>query len=495
MTTQDASAVEIDQAVDAADAAFFEYRAKTAEERAAFLERIADEIGALGEALIETAHQETALPVARLIGERARTVGQLRLFAGVVREGSWVEARIDTALPDRQPLPRPDLRRMLIPLGPVDVFGASNFPFAFSVAGGDTASALAAGCPVVVKAHPGHPATSELTAQAVRAAAAATGMPSGVFSLLHGGPTVGMRLVKHPKLQAVGFTGSQAAGRALFDAAAARPRPIPVYAEMGSVNPVFVLPGALAERGPQLAAALAQSVTLGVGQFCTNPGLVVGMQDTSFAGLRTQTAEAISQVVPGRMLYEGLCRAYGEGVARLTGAAGVRQEGRSVAEAAPGQAGAFVFSTDAATFLADDTLAREVFGPSTLMVACGTPAELLAVAHGLEGQLTATVHGTPADLEAHRDLLSLLETKVGRLVINGFPTGVEVSPAMQHGGPYPATTDSRSTSVGTAAIGRFARPVCYQDFPPALLPVALQNANESGLWRLVNGEWTSDGIA
>jgi alpha-ketoglutaric semialdehyde dehydrogenase len=491
---REATAEEIDHAVDAADAVFPTYRATTAEQKAAFLERIAEEILGLGDALIERAHQETALPAARLIGERGRTVGQLRLFASVLREGSWVEARIDTALPDRQPLPRPDLRRMLFPLGPVAVFGASNFPLAFSVAGGDTASALAAGCPVIVKAHPAHPGTSEMAAQAVQAAAEATGMPAGVFSLLHGGRDAGMHLVRHPRLQAVGFTGSLTAGRALFDAAAARPRPIPVYAEMGSINPVFVLPGALAERAEKIATGLAQSVTLGVGQFCTNAGLVAGVRSDAFDAFLRQTADAITRTAPGSMLYDGLCRNYAEGIARLAGTDRVHEEGRSATEADPGkaQAAAMVFSTDAETFLTEETLSDEVFGPSTLIVACQTAEELSAVAQRLDGQLTVTVHGTTEDFARYGDLLSLLETKAGRLIINGFPTGVEVSPAMQHGGPYPATTDSRSTSVGTAAIGRFARPVCYQDFPQSLLPVELRDDNPRGLLRLVDGHWTQD---
>ena len=492
----EATGAEVDRAVELAAAASPECRARSAEERATFLERIADEITALGDVLIERAHWETALPDARLVSERGRTVGQLRLFATVVREGSWVGAHIDTAQPERQPLPRPDLRRMLVPLGPIAVFGASNFPLAFSVAGGDTASALAAGCPVVVKAHPGHPGTSEMVARAVLRAAEATGMPAGVFGLLHGGPDVGIRLVRHPKLHAVGFTGSLQVGRALFDAAAARPRPIPVYAEMGSVNPVFVLPGALRERGAQIAAGLAQSVMLGVGQFCTNPGLVIGVQDEAFTSFLRQVGEAVGQAAPGTMLSGGLCRKYGEGVARLRAAAGVRLECASVEEADQhkAQATAMVFSTLAATFLANPSLAEEVFGPSTLAIACRTPDEMEAVAESLEGQLTVTVHGTPEEWGRYRGLISLLETKAGRVIVNGFATGVEVSPAMQHGGPYPATTDSRTTSVGTAALLRFARPVCYQDFPETLLPVELQNANTRGLWRLVDSQWTRSGI-
>ena len=491
-----ANDAEVDRAVKLANDAFPVYRGLTAEQRAAFLERIADEIVALGDELLERANQETALPIARLTGERGRTVGQLKLFATVVREGSWVDARIDRAQPDRQPLPKPDLRRMLLPLGPVGVFGASNFPFAFSVAGGDTASALAAGCPVVVKAHPAHPGTSELTAQAVLRAASATGMPDGVFSLLHGLKDTGMALVKHPLLQAVGFTGSLGAGRALFDAANQRERPIPVYAEMGSVNPVFVLPGALRERGEKIAEGLAASVTMGVGQFCTNPGLVVSLQNDDITDFVSKAAEKIGQAAPGNMLYPAICSAYGQGIARLQATPGVRQEHEisTQADANLAQANAAIFSTQADTFLNTPELAHEVFGPSTLLVMCKTPDEMAAVAQGLEGQLTATIHGTPDDVREYHALISVLETKVGRLLFNGFPTGVEVCPSMQHGGPYPATTDSRTTSVGTAAIFRFARPVCYQDFPSDVLPPELQDANPRGIWRLVDNALSKEGL-
>lgn len=491
-----ANDAEVDRAVRLANEAFPVYRALTAEQRAAFLERIADEIVALGDELLERAHQETALPLARLTGERGRTVGQLKLFATVVREGSWVDARIDRAQPERQPLPKPDLRRMLLPLGPVGVFGASNFPFAFSVAGGDTASALAAGCPVVVKAHPAHPGTSELTAQAVLRAASATGMPEGVFSLLHGSKDTGLALVKHPLLQAVGFTGSLGAGRALFDAANQRERPIPVYAEMGSVNPVFVLPGALKERGEKIAEGLAASVTMGVGQFCTNPGLVVSLKNDDINSFVSKAAEKIGQTAPGNMLYPAICNAYGQGIARLQSTQGVRQEHEitTQANASLGQANAAIFSTHAETFLNNPELAHEVFGPSTLLVMCKTPDEMAAVAQGLEGQLTATIHGTPDDLREYHALISVLETKVGRLLFNGFPTGVEVCPSMQHGGPYPATTDSRTTSVGTAAIFRFARPVCYQDFPSEVLPPELQDGNPRNIWRLVDNSLSKEAV-
>ncbi|MCA1597376.1 MAG: aldehyde dehydrogenase (NADP(+)), partial [Chloroflexi bacterium] len=395
-----------------------------AEQIAAFLDRIADEIVALGDDLIERATRETALPLPRLTGERARTVSQLQMFAGVVREGSWVDARIDRALPDRKP-PRPDLRRMLIPMGPVIVFGASNFPFAFSVAGGDTASALAAGNPVVVKAHPAHPGTSEMTAGAVLKAAAAIGMPDGVFSMVHGGPDIGVALVRHPLAEAVGFTGSLRAGRALFAAAAARNRPIPVYAEMGSVNPVFLLPGALAQRGTGLAEGLKTSVTLGVGQFCTNPGLVMGIAAPEMQRFIDEAACLVGASPAGTMLYSSLCDAYGAGVDRFAGLKGVRLEGRSrePGSADRTQASAALFSASADTFLARPELAEELFGPSSLVVTCQSPAQMEEVARQLEGQLTATVHGTPEDLRQFRGLLDILETKVGRLIINGFPTG------------------------------------------------------------------------
>lgn len=482
-----ATPVEVDRAVSLADAAFPIYRRIAVEQRASFLDYAAEELLSLGDALIERAQMETALPRARLIGERTRTINQLRMFAAVIREGSWVEARIDHALPDRKPAPRPDLRRMLIPLGPVGVFGASNFPLAYSVPGGDTASALAAGCPVVVKAHPAHPGTSELAASAIAAAAAATGMPDGVFSLIHGWEEAGLRLVKHPLLQAVGFTGSLAGGRSLFDAAAARPRPIPVYAEMGSVNPVFLLPGALAERGAVLAAGLADSVVLGVGQFCTNPGLLIALACEGLRPFVDDLAERLAKAAPGVMLHPGICKAYHAGLEELVSTPGVQVESR--AENKESRGSAALLSTGGAAFLANPDLARERFGPSTLLVVCSDAGELMQVAAALEGQLTASIHASAEELEQFPDLVSLLATKAGRLVHNGYPTGVEVSPAMQHGGPYPASADARTTSVGSAAIGRFARPVCFQDFPAALLPVELQDGNPREIWRLVDGEW------
>ncbi len=492
-----ATCEEVNRAVTLADRAAAPYRALSAEQRAAFLIAIAEEIDVLGDALIERAATETALPVVRLTGERGRTTGQLRMFADVVHEGSWVQARIELPLPDRKPLPRADLRRMLIPLGPVAVFGASNFPFAFSVAGGDTASALAAGCPVIVKAHPAHPGTSELTASAVLRAAERTGMPDGVFSMVHGAKDTGLALINHPLLQAAGFTGSLAAGRAVFDAAAARPRPIPVYAEMGSVNPVFILPGALAERSEAIAAGLATSITAGVGQFCTNPGISAGIQGEALNNFVQNLAKGVTAAAPGTMLHPGISKAYQAGVERISSASGVEvtavSEGAS--SASPLQAAPTLFTTTASTFLADHTLAEENFGPSSMLVEAGGPEELEQLARSLDGQLTATVHGTPEDFELYASLITILETKAGRLVFNGYPTGVEVGTAMQHGGPYPSTTDSRSTSVGTAAIDRFVRPICYQDMPAALLPAELQDANPLGILRMVNGEFTRDAVS
>ncbi len=494
---REATRDEVDRALVAAEAAFEAYRDRAPAERAAFLRRIADEITALGDALVDRAAAETGLPAARLTGERARTVGQLRLFAELVEEGSWVDARIDPAQPERAPLPRPDLRRMLVPLGPVVVFGASNFPLAFSVAGGDTASALAAGCPVVVKAHPAHPGTAELTGRAVLRAAEAAGMPAGVFSLLHGTqPEMSLHLVRHPLARAVGFTGSLRVGRALFDAAAARPEPIPVYAEMGSVNPVFLLPSALGRRGDAVADGLAASVTLGAGQFCTNPGLVVAVRAPQLDRFLERLRERIAAVAPATMLHTRICQGYAAGVDRLRRHAGVRVLGEAAAAADParGEGRPLLFATDGGTFREHPGLQEEVFGPSSLVVVVDTPEELEAVALGLDGQLTATVHGSDEELRRYRPLLRILERKAGRLVVNGFPTGVEVGHAMQHGGPYPATTDARSTSVGTAAVARFARPVAYQDFPQAALPAELRDANERGIWRLVDGRHTRDDV-
>jgi NADP-dependent aldehyde dehydrogenase len=480
-----------------ADAAFAEYRHTTGEQRADFLERIADEIMALGEALIARARAETALPDARLIGERARTVNQLKMFAQIARDSSWVDSRIDTAIPDRQPLPKTDLRRMLVPLGVVVVFGASNFPFAFSVAGGDTASALATGNSVVVKAHERHPGTSEMVAAAVAKAAFACQMPAGVFSMLHGyGAVTGMALVRHPLASAVGFTGSRVAGRALFDAAAARPQPIPVFAEMSSLNPIFILPEAMRERPANIATGLQSSVTGGVGQFCTKPGLVFGVNDASFDGFKQTLAKLLESVAPATMLHAGISAAYHRGlshIAEMDGVATLFRSGKQP-DASQTQGESVLACVSAEDFRRQPGLAEEVFGPFSLLIAAKTMTELEEIARGLEGQLTVSLHGTAGDLEAASELLRILERKAGRLVINGFPTGVEVCPSMTHGGPYPATSDSRFTAVGSAALLRFVRPVSYQNFPASLLPGALKNENPLGLTRLVNGVPTREAV-
>ncbi|WP_425396342.1 aldehyde dehydrogenase (NADP(+)) [Aeoliella sp.] len=476
---------DLNAAVAAATEAFTVYRSLNGARRAEFLRAIATQIEGIVDQLVERIGLETALPEGRVRGETGRTVGQLRMFADLIDEGSWVDARIDPAMPDRQPLPRADVRSMLRPLGPVAVFGASNFPLAFSVAGGDTASALAAGCPVVVKAHPAHPGTSQLVGQAVAAAAKETDMPPGVFSLLlDSARDVGQALVQHPSIQAVGFTGSLKGGRALFDLAAARQQPIPVYAEMGSVNPQFMLPAALAARGEEIATALHGSVTLGWGQFCTKPGIVLTNGDTAF---RDKLAALLGDSPPTCMLNPGIAGAYTEGANRLAGDSSVevlvapqQHSGEAVT--------ATLFETTAAAVLANPALLEECFGPTTVLVNYGSEEELMQVAAALEGQLTASIHCDDADAELAAKLAATVEMRLGRLCYNQFPTGVEVNHAMVHGGPYPATTDSRTTSVGATAIYRFARPVCYQNVPDAALPPELQASNPLGIRRLVDGK-------
>jgi alpha-ketoglutaric semialdehyde dehydrogenase len=492
---EEATEGHIDRAFQAAEKAFHEFRQVATERRAVFLERIGEELEALGMDLLTTANAETGLPIAeRLAGERARTINQLRMFAALIREGSWVDARIDRSNAERRPLPKPDIRRMLIPLGPVAIFAASNFPLAFSVAGGDTASALAAGCPVIVKAHPAHPATSELVARAISRAAEGSGIPAGVFSLLHSTRNdMAIAVVKHPLAKAVGFTGSLRAGRALFNAAAGRPDPIPVFAEMGSINPVFILPGALKENIDTIAQGMKGSVTLGSGQFCTNPGLTVGIEGEPFTRFVGKLEELISDASPAPMLYAGIHQSYEAGVKRFGAINGVQcVQAAATPDPAKVEAKPAVFVTDFNTFQKHHELGQELFGPSTVVVRCQSREDMKTVAENLEGHLTATIHGTAEDLAEHAELVSILEGKVGRLLFNGFPTGVEVCAAMQHGGPYPATTDSRSTSVGTAAILRFARPVAYQNFPQTALPAELQDTNPRRILRLVDGQWTKE---
>jgi len=493
-----ASLAEVDEAAQLANRAFAVYSRMPGSERARFLRRIAQNIESLGEALVERATQETGLIAGRIQMERARTCNQLRLFADLAEEGSWVDARIDRGDPNRQPLPKPDVRSMLRPLGPVVVFCASNFPLAFSVAGGDTASALAAGAPVIVKAHHAHPGTAEMVGLAVRDAARECELPEGVFSLLYGsGNEVGMALIKHPCVKAGGFTGSRAGGRALFDAAVSRPEPIPFYAEMSSINPVFILPGAMRERMEQIAAGLHASVTLGAGQFCTNPGLVLIADDDQSKAFTERLGELMAATPQFTMLTPGICSAYHEGVSSRVRHAQVETIAERSVERLPGgcQAGAALFKTDAKSYLADTELWAEVFGPSTLLVTHSDREQLLEVARTLEGQLTATIHGSEEELRQYADLIAILETKVGRLVFNGFPTGVEVCHAMVHGGPYPATSDGRSTSVGTRAIFRFARQVCYQNFPDSALPDELKDGNPLGIWRMVDGCLTREPLA
>ena len=493
-----ATPTEIELAAHLATEASAVYGRLLGKEKGAFLRKIAASIESLGDELIERAHQETALPKPRLQGETARTCGQLRLFAQLVEEGSWVCARIDRADPDRKPAPKPDLRSMLRPLGPVAVFGASNFPIAFSVAGGDTASALAAGNPVIVKAHPAHPGTSEFAGQAIRESVRQCGLPEGVFSLLFdSGTKVGVALVTHPLIKAVGFTGSHAAGRVLMDLAAARPEPIPFFGEMSSTNPVFILPGALRERAETIAAGLHASFTLGAGQFCTKPGLVFLPRGEMGQGLVGKVQDLVRQSAQFQLLTPGIRSSYRSAIAKRKQDTAVRSVADASALLAESEipVGAVLFETDAAAFLKDSVLAGEIFGPTTLLVRHSSREQLLEIARGLDGHLTATIHGTEDDLRDFSDLIAILETKVGRLVLNGFPTGVEVSHAMVHGGPYPATSDGRFTSVGSQAIFRFARPVCYQGFPDHALPEELRDSNPLGIWRMLDGQMTHEANA
>lgn len=481
----------VDAACAAADAAFGPFRTTTSEQRAQFLEAVAAGIEAIKTELVARAVAESGLPQARITGEVGRTTGQLRLFAAVLREGSWNGARIDPAQPDRSPLPRADIRQRAVPLGPVAVFGASNFPLAFSVAGGDTASALAAGCPVVVKAHDAHPGTSELVGAAITRAVAQAGLPAGTFSLLFGsGPGLGTALVTDPRIKAVGFTGSRFAGTALVAAAAARPEPIPVYAEMSAVNPVFLLEGALAARGAEIGKAFVGSLTMGSGQFCTNPGLVLAVDGPGLQDFLAAAGAAVSTTAATPMLTPGIAASYARGVDTLRGVSTLAAQGLPAESETYCQTA--LFSTDAETFLASEALQAEVFGAAGVLLRCADIDEMVAVATGLEGQLTATVHAEESDFPVAAKLLPVLELKAGRILFNGWPTGVEVGHAMVHGGPFPATSDSRTTSVGARAIERFLRPVCYQDVPAALLPSVIADGNPDGIWRRIDGQLTHD---
>jgi NADP-dependent aldehyde dehydrogenase len=463
----------VDTAVQAAEAAFDSYGYSSRAERAALLRRIADEIDARGEAITEIGCQETGLPQARLIGERGRTVGQLRLFAQHIESGDYLDRKYDAALPDRAPLPRPDLRLMQRPIGPVAVFGASNFPLAFSVAGGDTAAALAAGCPVVVKGHEAHPGTGERVAQAIEAACKACGVHPGVFSLIQGGSRdLGQALVQHPLIRAVGFTGSLGGGRALFDLCAQRPEPIPFFGELGSVNPMFLLPQALSARGAALATGWVGALTMGAGQFCTNPGLAIVIAGPAADAFVAEATQALAAVGTQTMLTDGIADAYRSGARRLQQADGVRDlltTSCDLREATP-----YLFETTGKAWLANEALGEEVFGPLGLVVKVADFNEMLTVARALQGQLTCTLQLDSADTAQAQALLPILERKAGRVLANGFPTGVEVSDTMVHGGPYPASTNFGATSVGTLSIRRFLRPVCYQNIPLDILPADLR---------------------
>lgn len=490
------SPAEVKAALQEASAAFIPFAKKTFIERAIFLEAIAEEIMNCGDALLQKAHEETALPLARLTGERGRTCAQLNLYAKLLREGNWCDAVIDTAMPDRQPLPRADLRRMLQPIGPVLVFGASNFPFAYSTAGGDTASALAAGCPVIVKAHESHLGTNAMVAAAVISAAENTNMPKGVFATLVGtGPVLGQQLAMDERIKAIGFTGSYRAGMALYTTATQkRKTPIPVYAEMSSINPVVLLPETLAEKTTTIANALAGSISLGVGQFCTSPGLLFAIDDDAAKNFATELVNALKAVAPATMLNPAICKTFYKDKASLANSENIQvlYDGDNVEENY--QAMPALMQTTAAHFMVTPALQKEVFGPCSLLVLCKDLKEMHEAIASIEGQLTGSIYGSEQELKANENLVDSLQQAVGRMIFNNVPTGVEVCNAIVHGGPYPATTDARTTSVGPEAIRRFARPVCYQDCPDALLPLYLRNENEANILRLINGVLTKASV-
>lgn len=492
-----ASQGQVKEAVAAAEAAAPVFRKMSLEKRAEFLNACADEIMALGDELLERVTAETGYPRQRAEGERGRTCNQLKLFAKTIVKGDYLNARIDTAMPDREPLPRPDVRYLNQAVGPVVVFGASNFPLAFSVAGGDTASAFAAGCPVLVKGHSSHPGTGELVGQAIANAVKKCGMPAGTFSLLMGsGSLVGAALVNAPQVKGVGFTGSFTGGTALAKLANERPEPIPVFAEMGSVNPVFLLPKAVKARADKIAEGFVGSLTMGTGQFCTNPGLVVAMDDEATNTFIDETAKRLSGVAAGVVLNERIGSAYDEGIKNFSQYDGVEQVGKGEAVGSePGyRAQAALFTTTADYLIKNPGIQEEVFGPASLVVKCKNADDMLRVAILIKGQLTATVHSEGEEMSDYPELVDQLGLRVGRVLVNGFPTGVEVCDAMVHGGPFPASTDARFTSVGTAAIARWVRPVCYQNFPESLLPDPLRNDNPLGIMRMVDGEMTRDKI-
>lgn len=483
---------EIDRAANLAESAFLPYSKLPGKRRAEFLNAVANELESRRDTLVQIFTRESGLPEGRANGELSRTTGQLRAFADLAKEGSWIQARIDTAAPERKPAPKPDIRKCLVPLGPVVVFGASNFPFAFSTAGGDTASALAAGCPVIVKGHPMHPGTGEQVARALLAAASEAGMPEGVFSYLHGASrNLGERLVGHPAIKAVGFTGSRAGGLALAELAAQREVPIPFFAEMGSVNPVVLLPSALASDAGW-AQSLAGSVTLGVGQFCTNPGLLFGLAGPELEDFAGRLAREVEEKPSSCMLHPDIAHNYRDLRQSMEGQEGVRFLNQGDIPGEPNEVPATVALVSGRNFAATRKLQEEVFGPFTLVVACKDIEELQQILRDLEGQLTGTLLGNEREFGENPALIDILREKTGRLLFNGVPTGVEVCPSMHHGGPYPSTTDSRFTSVGTDAIYRWVRPVCLQNCPQSLLPEPLQDANPQQIWRMVDGNWTDD---
>ncbi len=491
----EASDEEIIEALALAHACFGEFHLMSGKKKGAFLDAIADEILELGDELIQTYMSESGLPEGRAQGERGRTIFQLRSFADLVREGSWVEARIDTAIPDRSPLPKSDLRKMNIGIGPIVVFGASNFPLAYSTAGGDTASALAAGCPVIVKSHPMHAGTSELVAAAVIRAAEKTGMPNGVFSNLNSkGIEVGTKLVAHPIVKGVGFTGSIRGGRALYDLAAARKEPIPVFAEMGSINPVVLMPNYLKNNTDSIAKTYAGSITLGTGQFCTNPGLILGVKSSELSNFISALGKEIAEISPSCMLHPTIAANFERGKETMVNQSELSVVETSTVDVSPNHVQQLIATVEGKAFLANPTLHEEVFGPYSLVVQCENLDELTRIIQQLEGQLTGTILSEVEEMDANPRLIQALQDRVGRLIFNSVPTGVEVCPSMLHGGPYPASTDSRFTAVGTDSIQRWVRPVSYQDWPNALLPNELKNENPLGISRKVNNLDTREPI-
>ncbi len=491
----EASTIEIEEALTLAAKAFNSYKAISGEQKAAFLNEIANQIEALGDELIQMYCLESGLPEGRALGERGRTIYQLRTFANLLLEGSWVEATIDTADEQRQPVAKPDLRKLLVPLGTVVVFGASNFPLAYSTAGGDTAAALAAGCPVIVKSHPMHAGTGELVASAIVNAIEKTGMPYGIFSNLNSsGIEVGQQLVKHPQVKAVGFTGSIKGGRALYDLAAQRPEPIPVFAEMGSINPVVLLPNALKNNSEHWAKTYAGSITMGSGQFCTNPGLLLAIKSPELTSFIESLSKEIIAIAPSCMLHPAIIGAYETNKATMLQQKGLKTTASFAGETSQNYGRQAITTVEGATFLENKTLHHEVFGPYSLVVQCEDVQQLETIIAQLEGQLTGTILAETAELNSYTNIVSALQNRVGRLIFNGAPTGVEVCAAMVHGGPYPSSTDSRFTAVGVNSIKRWVRPVSFQSWPNDLLPIELQNENPLGILREVNGDMTVAGV-